>query len=165
VANILEGLGTFHRGEHYVTKIVIDNTTPEGRQRQLEAQVQVAWAKVASRVLNFLIGREADPVAAMKEFIAVHEAAEQESIDPKGIAIRGPELGQTTEGHPDEIIDTILTGSLSMVAALLQAGARQPVTEPKGAYTDDEAYIAAQEKVVRGIMMMEKKLRKAPQRS
>jgi hypothetical protein len=148
-----------------VTKIVIDNTTPEGRQRQLEAQVQVAWAKVASRVLNFLIGREADPVAAMKEFVAVHEAAEHESIDPKGIAIRGPAIGQATKGHPDEIIDTILTGSLSMVAAMLLAGARQPVTEPSGAYTDDEAYAAAQEQIVRGMMMMEKKIRKTPQRS
>jgi hypothetical protein len=144
----------------YVTKIIVDNTTPEGRQRQLEAQVQVAWAEVASSVLNFLIGREASPVAAMKEFVAVHDAAEQESTDPKGIAIRGPELGQTTKGHEDEMIDTILTGSLSMVAAMLQVGARQPVNEPKGAYTDDEAYVAAQEQIVRGIMMMEKTLRK-----
>jgi hypothetical protein len=148
-----------------VTKIVVDNTTPEGRQRQLEAQVQVAWAKVASCVLNFLIGRDTDPVAAMKEFVAVHEAAEQESIDPKGIAIRGPELGQAAKGHPDVIIDTVLTGSLSMVAAMLQAGARQPVPEPKGAYTDDEAYAAAQEQILRGIMMMEKKIHKTPEES
>jgi hypothetical protein len=143
-----------------VTKVVVDNTTPEGRQRQLEAQVQVAWAKVASSVLTFLIGREADPVTAMKEFIAAHDAAEQESIDPNGIAIRGPELGQTTNGHPDQIIDTVLTGSLSMVAAMLQVGARQPISEPKGAYTDDEDYVAAQEQIVRGIKMMEKKIRK-----
>ena len=148
-----------------MTKVVIDNTTPEGRQRQLVAQVQVAWAKVASSVLNFLIGREADPVAAMKAFIAVYDAAEQESIDPKGIAIRGPELGQTTKGHPDEIIDTVLTGSLSMVAAMLRAGAKQPVPEPKGAYTDDEAYVAAQEQIVRGITMMGKKIREKPEKS
>jgi hypothetical protein len=148
-----------------VTKIVVDNTTPEGRQRQLEAQVQVAWANVASSVLNFLVGREADPIAAMKEFVAVHDAAEQESTDPKGIAIRGAELGQTTKGHPDEIIDTVLTGSLSMVAAMLQAVARQPGREPKGAYADDEAYVAAQEQIVRGIMMMEKKIRETPEGS
>jgi hypothetical protein len=148
-----------------VTKIVVDNTTPEGRQRQLEAQVQVAWAKVASSVLNFLIGREADPVTAMKEFVVVHEAAEQESIDPKGIVIRGPELGQAAKGHPDEIIDTVLTGSLSMVAAMLQAVARQPEPEPKGAYTDDEAYVAAQKQIVRGIMMMEEKIRETPDES
>jgi hypothetical protein len=152
-------MACFNPRGNYVTKIVVDNTTPEGRQRQLEAQVQVAWAKVASTMLNFLIGQEADPVAAMKEFIAVHDAAEQESIDPKGIAIRGPELGQTTKGHPDEIIDTVLTGSLSMVAAMLQVGARQPGTEPKGAYTDDEAYVAAQKQILRGIMMMDKKVR------
>jgi hypothetical protein len=143
-----------------MTEIVVDNTAPEGRQRQLEAQVQVAWAKAACSVLNFLIGRGADPLTAMKEFIAVHEAAEQESIDPKGIAIRGPELGQITNGHPDEIIDTVLTGSLSMVAAMLQVGARQPISEPRGTYTDDEAYVAAQEQIVRGIIMMEKKIRK-----
>lgn len=148
-----------------MTKIVVDNTTPEGRQRQLEAQVQVAWAEAASGMLNFLIGREAAPVAAMKEFIAIHDAAERESIDPNGIAIRGPELGQTTKGHPDEIIDTVLTGSLSMVAAMLQALARQPAPEPKGAYTDDATYVAAQELLVRGIMMMEKKVRKTPRGS
>lgn len=148
-----------------MTKIVVDNTTPEGRQRQLEAQVQIAWARVASSVLNFLIGREADLVTAMKEFITVHDAAENESIDPKGIAIRGPELGQTTKGHPDEIIDTVLTGSLSMVAAMLQFGARQPGPEPKGALADDEAYVAAQKLIVRGTMMMAKKARETPEES
>ena len=49
------------------------------RQRQLEAQVQVAWAQEASSMLDFLIGREADPVAAMKEFIAIYDAAEERS--------------------------------------------------------------------------------------
>jgi hypothetical protein len=148
-----------------MTEIVVDNTAPEGRQRQLEAQVQVAWAKAACSVLNFLIGRGADPVTAMEEFITVHEAAEQESIDPNGIAIRGPKLGQITNGHPDEIIDTVLTGSLSMVAAMLQVGARQPISEPRGAYTDDEAYAAAQEQIVRGIIMMEKKIREKRDKS
>jgi hypothetical protein len=153
------------KGEGYMTKIVVDNSAPEGRQRQLQAQVQVAWAKAACSVLNFLIGRGADPVTAMKEFVTVHEAAEQESTDPNGIAIRGPKLGQTTNGHPDEIIDTVLTGSLSMVAAMLQVGAKQPISEPKGAYTDDEAYVAAQERIVRGMMMMEKQIRKKRDKS
>ena len=64
--------------------------------------------------------------------------------------------------HPDEIIDTVLAGALSMVAAMLQVGARQPVSEPKGAYTDDEAYVAAQEHIVRGITQtMEKKIRES----
>lgn len=145
-----------------MTKIVVDNTSTEGRQRQLEAQVQVAWANVAGAVLNFLIGREADLVPSMKEFIAVHDAAEKESIDPKGIAIRGPELGQATRGHPDEIIDTVLAGSLSMVAAMLQFGAKQPVSKPNGSYSDDEAYLAAREQIVGGIKMMEERVRKAP---
>jgi hypothetical protein len=48
-----------------------------------------------------------------------------------------------------------------MVAAMLQVGARQPVSEPNGAYTDDEAYVAAQKQILRGIMMMEKKIHKA----
>ena len=71
----------------------------------------------------------------MKTFIAVHDAA-QESIDPEGIGIRGPDIGGATKGHPDEIIDTVLAGSLSMVVAMLQADARQPVPEPQGAYSD-----------------------------
>ena len=44
-----------------MTKIVVDNSTPGGRQRQLEAQVQVAWANAASSVLNFLMDEKQTP--------------------------------------------------------------------------------------------------------
>jgi hypothetical protein len=158
-AAVKDAVSHLNQKEDCVTKIVVDNSTPGGRQRQLEAQVQVAWANAASSVLNFLIGREADPVEAMKTFIAVHDAAEQESIDPNGIGIRGPDIGGATKGHPDEVIDTVLAGSLSMAAAMLQADARQPVPEPQGAYSDDAAYLTAQKQILHGFTMMQKEIK------
>jgi hypothetical protein len=43
-----------------MARIVVDNTSPEARQRQLEAQVQVAFAKAASSVLIFLAGKQTE---------------------------------------------------------------------------------------------------------
>ncbi len=107
-------------------KIVVDNTSPEARQRQLEAQVQVAFAKAASRVLTFLAGKpEGNMIKAMQEFITLHEAAEQESVDPKGIVIRVPKLDRANN-YENEHINAILRGSLAMVAALLKMHAKAP---------------------------------------
>jgi hypothetical protein len=39
-------------------KVVVDNSTPEGRQRALEARVQIGFAEVTSKVLEFLASGE-----------------------------------------------------------------------------------------------------------
>jgi hypothetical protein len=108
-----------------MARIVVDNASPAARQRQLEAQVQVAFAKVASGLLIFLAGRhtERSLIKAMREFIAIHESARAESTDPKGVAIRGPRLDRYNNGE-DEQINAILRGSLRMVAAMLESNAR-----------------------------------------
>lgn len=112
-----------------MTKVVVDNTSPDARQRQLEAQVQVAFAKAASSVLTFLAGKaEGNMTEAMQEFIAVHEAAAQESSDPKGIAIRIPNIERSEDNEENEHINAILRGSLNMVVAMLKMKARIPIT-------------------------------------
>ncbi|UEM08438.1 hypothetical protein J4G43_026980 [Bradyrhizobium barranii subsp. barranii] len=121
-----------------MTKVVVDNSAPEARQRQLEAQVQVAFAKAASKVLAFLVGKaEGNMIMAMQEFIAVHEAAEQESIDPKGIAIRVPKLGRTGNDE-NEHINMILRGSLNTVAAMLKMNAKIPTKNRGGQAVDQD---------------------------
>jgi hypothetical protein len=116
-----------------MTKIVVDNTSPDARQRQLEAEVQVAFAKAASSVLTFLAGKaEGNMVKAMQEFIAVHEAAGQESTDPKGIAIRVPKLERGKGNEENEHINAILRGSLNMVAAMLKMNAQIPLDNRGG---------------------------------
>jgi hypothetical protein len=134
-----------------MTKIIVDNTSPEARQRQLEAQVQVAFAKAASTVLTFLAGEaDGDIVEAMQEFIDVHEAAEQESIDPKGIAIRVPKL-ISLENEENEHINMILRGSLHMVAAMLKTYAKIPTQDPAGDKSWTEAHEDDYNKALREI--------------
>src|SRR5882757_5160743 len=112
-----------------MTKVVVDNTSPDARQRQLEAQVQVAFAKAASGVLSFLAGKaEENMIEAMQEFIAVYEAAAQESSDPKGIAIRIPNIERSEDNEENEHVNAILRGSLNMVAAMLKMKAQIPIT-------------------------------------
>jgi UDP-N-acetylglucosamine enolpyruvyl transferase len=134
--------------------MVVDNTSPEARQRQLEAQVQVAFAKAAGRVLTFLAGKaDGDMVKAMQEFITVHEAAEAESIDLKGIAIRVPKLDRSGNDE-NEHINAILRGSLNMVAALLKMHAKVPIKNAGGkTWTKAEKrdYDKALEEIGRGI--------------
>ena len=137
-------------------KIIVDNTSPEARQRQLEAQVQVAFANAASSVLTFLAGKaDGDIIKAMREFIAVHEAAEQESIDPKGIAIRTPNIERCKDNEEDEPINAILRGSLNMVVAMLKMKARIPITsqggeDPTKTYNSDD-YDKALKEIAEGI--------------
>lgn len=49
----------------------------ETRQRQLEARVQIGWAKVACSVLRSMADRAFDgnPIAAMLEFVEIYDAA------------------------------------------------------------------------------------------
>ena len=46
---------------------------------------------------------EGDMINAMLEFIAVHRAAEEESIDPKSIAIRVPKLDRSGNEENEHI--------------------------------------------------------------
>src|ERR1043166_365417 len=135
-------------------KIVVDNSTPEGRQRALEARVQIGFAAVASKVLEFLAGGETSGlIEAMRTFADLHDKAEAESGDPKGIAIRTPNLARKLDGTDiDGPINTILRGSLRMVAALTVEAARRAGADELGdGATDTAAYKAARDEISEGI--------------
>lgn len=132
-------------------KTVVDNTTPEARQLQLEAKVQVAFARVAGSMLRFLTGQSTgDMVTAMKEFVEVYEAAFEESIDPKGIAIRVPKL-DPEDNEENEHINALLRGSLRMVAAMLASHAETPYPDQPDYTTKSAAYDAALDEITEGI--------------
>ena len=148
-----------------MARIVVDNTSPEARQRQLEARVQVAFAKAASGVLTFLAGKQADDslIEAMQMFISVHEAARAESTDPKGIAIRVPMLVRRKDGE-DEHINAILRGSLRMVAAMLEMNAKVPLENRGGkevTASEKRAYKKAQKEIAEGIALMQVRIDQA----
>jgi hypothetical protein len=140
-----------------MAKIVVDNTSPEARQRQLEALVQVAFAKAASSVLTFLAGKaDLNMTKAMQEFISVYEAAKQKSIDPKGVAIRVPKLDRGKDNEENEHINAILRGSLNMVAAMLKMNARIPITNLGGVdptEADKLDYDKALQEIAEGIKL------------
>jgi hypothetical protein len=144
-----------------MAQIVIDNTSPEAQQRLLEAQVQVAWAKVASRVLHFCTGsQKGDMVEAMREFIKVYESATEKSIDPNGIFIRQPKLDRGKDDD-DEHINAILRGSLRMVAAMLEMSAKVPLDNRGGeevTKTEKRDYNKALKEIVDGVALMQKRL-------
>jgi hypothetical protein len=137
-------------------KKVIDNTTRDGRQRQLEAQVQVAFANTAGSILHFLAGTQSDSIVErMREFVTLHDAAEKESIDPNGIVIRAPAFEGSEE---DEPINTVLRGALHMVAAMLQIHAKDPGPKSPANYSgDDPDYDRALEEISLGVMMVTEK--------
>lgn len=145
-----------------MTKLVTDNTTPEGRQRQLEAKVQVAFAKAAGNLLRALSGTpDVDLREPLREYLAVHEAAEHQSIDPEGVVIRMPKLDRG-ESDEDEHINAILRGSLRMVAAMLYLLAKVPVDNRGGEeprHDEMEAYNAAKEEIVRGVTLLQERVR------
>lgn len=145
-----------------MARIVVDNTSSEARQRQLEAQVQVAFAKAASGVLNFLAGKQTEHslIEAMQEFIAIHESARTDSVDPKGIAIRVPKLDRCRDGE-DEHINAILRGSLRMVAAMLEMNAKIPLENRGGqevAAAEKRAYNKALKEIAGGIALMQARI-------
>lgn len=145
-----------------MARIVVDNSSPEARQRQLEAQEQVAFAKVASSLLIFLAGKstERSLIKAMREFIAVHESARTESTDPKGIAIRVPRFDQYDNGE-DEHINAILGGSLRMVAAMLESNAKVPVDDRGGqkpTKAEKRDYDKALKEIAEGIALMQDRM-------
>ena len=132
----------------------IVSETPEAlvRQRRLEEQVRVSFAGVAANTLEFLAGGQprADIVDAMREFVAIHDAAEQETTDPKGVPIRIPALGPKQEAtpDPDKAINTVLRGALRMVAALLLHNAK----------TDNEDYDRANREFAEGFTLLDQKI-------
>jgi hypothetical protein len=144
------------RRTHEMAKIISFET----RQRQLEARVQIGWAKVACSVLRSMAGRQIDgnPVEAMREFVELYDAAAKTTIDPKGIAIRMPLLDRG-ENDSDLHTNMIVRGSMRMVAARLEQGAAKPGEWP-GVPTGP-AYDAARLEVVRGIRLMQDHLLKA----
>src|SRR5258708_5068497 len=157
------------RGRKTMARIVVDNTSSEARQRQLEAQVQLAFAKVASSVLIFLAGERAERslIKAMQDFITVHEAAKTESIDPKGIAIRVPKLdhADNDENDENEHINAILRGSLHMVAAMLKMNAKIPIANRDGKHptkAEKRDYNNALKEIGDGIALMQERIEEAP---
>lgn len=148
-----------------MARIVVDNTSPAARQRQLEARVQVAFAKAASGVLIFLAGKQTEDglIETMQEFIAVHETARTESTDPKGIAIRVPKLDRRKDGE-DEHINAILRGSLRMVAAMLEVNANVPLENRGGKEVmagEKRAYKKALKEIADGIALMQARIDQA----
>lgn len=148
-----------------MARIVVDNTSPAARQRQLEARVQVAFAKAASGVLIFLAGKQTEDglIETMQEFIAVHETARTESTDPKGIAIRVPKLDRRKDGE-DEHINAILRGSLRMVAAMLEINANVPLENRGGKEVmtgEKRAYKKALKEIADGIALMQARIDEA----
>ena len=147
-----------------MAKLIIDNSAPKARQRQLEAKVQVAFAKVAGSMLYALSGKQgSDLIKEMKEFVAVYEAAEEESTDPKGIAIRMPKLNRgKVDG--DEHINAVLRGSLRMVAAMLDMNAKIPLDNRGGSEptkVEMKAYLGARDEIAKGIMLLQKRARRS----
>lgn len=143
-------------------KIIVDNSTPEGRQRALEARVQIGFADVAGKVLEFLASGEPNGfVCAMRAFADLHDLAEAESSDTKGIAIRTPNLERKLYAlDENDPINTILRGSLRMVAAMAAEAARRAGAETMGAdVTDSTAYKTAQDEILEGIALLEAKVK------
>ncbi|RTM15376.1 MAG: hypothetical protein EKK33_02090 [Bradyrhizobiaceae bacterium] len=101
-------------------------------------------------------------IDAMQEFIEIHGTAAQESIDPKGIAIRVPKLSGGADNHDDEHINAILRGSLSMVAAMLRINATVPVDSRGGekpSEVERSDYNKALEEIARGVKLLNARMK------
>ena len=107
-------------------KLVSETPVEQVRQVKLEDDVQTAFARAAAAMLEFICSGKGEfdgksVPTLMQEFIDEHAAAEAASIDPKGIAIKMPSMvpAAPSETDPDKDINTVLRGSLRMVAARL----------------------------------------------
>jgi hypothetical protein len=151
-----------------MTKIVVDNTSPEGQQRQREAQVQVAFANMAADLLEYIAGgTDAGNFDKLRHFYELHTEAEAKSLDPDGIAIKMPMLERKPgrEADPDDHINTTLRGALRIVAAMLKETAKDPGKQTFGVdATGSAAYRAANAEFSEGIEMIMKKLKHAQNR-
>jgi hypothetical protein len=115
-----------------MAKLVVDNSTPEALQRRIEAQIQVAFAKLASNMLEFLCGElEFELFGEMQEFVSIYEAAMRKSADRVGPDIRIPNL-RRDDANEDEPTNAVLRGALRAVAALLNLQAEVPLDDRGG---------------------------------
>ena len=113
-------------------------------------------------MLEFLASGEPNGFAdAMRAFADLHDMAEAESSDPKGIAIRTPNLARKFDiVDENDPINTILRGSLRMVAAMAAEAARRAGAETvDDDVTDSTAYKTAQDEIIEGISLLEVKVR------
>ena len=146
-----------------MTKIVVDNTSPEGQQRQREAQVQVAFADMAADLLEFIAGgTDGGNFEKLQRFYELHVEAEAKSRDPNGIVIRMPLIERKPRGEadPDDHINTALRGALRMVAAMLKETAKDPGHKPSSRnVAGSAAYQSANAEFSEGIRLIITKLR------
>src|SRR5207248_1115005 len=101
-------------------------------------------------VLDFLTGTpRGDMIEAMRAFIAVHDAAEKDTIDPKGVPIRIPNIARRPSGEPDpdDPTNTIMRGAFRMEAAMLRHG------------IDNEDYENEKNEFVDGVYMLNRKIK------
>jgi hypothetical protein len=147
-----------------MTKLVIDNSSREARQRQLEAKVQVSFARVAGSMLHALTGKrpKSDLVEDMRAFVAVYDAAEEARDDSKSTVIRMPKLDRGKSDR-DEPINAVLRGALQMVAAMLDISAKNPVDNRGGqspTNAEMKAYNKARDEIAAGVILLQKRARK-----
>lgn len=133
------------------TKLVIDNTTPEGRQRQLEANVQLTFAEMFASIVEFIANRDAPGLMEkIERFYDAHVEGSEFSIDPKGIAIRMPVFyEEPDEKEPDASTNRVTRGAMRMVAArIMWAAQGGDLTK----LDDSPHYRKAHEEFAKGIM-------------
>jgi len=146
-----------------MAKLIVDNSSREARQSQLEAKVQIAFAAVAGSMLHALSGKQpkSDLVKDMREFVAVYDAAEEKSGDPKGVMIRMPKLNRG-KVDPDEPVNAVLRGALRMFAAMLDINAKIPIDNRGGqspTKAEMKAYNKARDEIAAGVVLLQKRIR------
>jgi hypothetical protein len=137
-------------------KLVVENTTPEGRRRSRDARVQIAFANVASTMLRMLSGKRVPSIVeAMEDFISVCRAIE-EADQADGVQIRFIRLNYG-KGHADEPISAILRGALNVVAERIDLGAKYPLNKDasfRPPESELKAYHKANDQLVEGINLL-----------
>jgi hypothetical protein len=114
-------------------------------------------------MLHALRGKrpKSDLIEDMREFVAVYEAAEGQSADPKGIVIRMPKLDRGKDDR-DEPINALLRGALRMVAATLDISAKIPVDNRGGqspTKAEMKAYNKARDEIAAGVVLLQERAR------
>ncbi|SHN73332.1 hypothetical protein [Bradyrhizobium erythrophlei] len=116
-------------------------------------------------MLHTLSGKrpKSDLVEDMKEFVAVYDAAEKESSDPKGVAIRMLKL-ERGKDDIDEPINSVLRGALRMVAAMLDLNAKIPIEnrgDQQPTKYEMKAYNKARDEIAEGVILLQKRARQS----